>query len=302
MTTFNLYTGNHFPQARESLSDHLLWMRAGLEELGHTVEMINDGHDLRNTSINIMWEHFIEAFPEAFINLQNAAGKKFPFVIIVTEYFDGEGFNFHRSEGWKQRWNNFAKMAQHAEGLLTYFESDVITLGKRFNKPVALLELGYSDKLFIHKAPQTLFDFSFFGSQNAHRLSILDRLQSRGYKIYCPGEIVPREAINALITHTSINIDAKGPNRIPMPSTARVGRIIHAARGIALEYTPQQPRPSCFLKMQKENEDFIDYCEDLINSNWQEKADEVLELYKRTMPMKMCVEKALDLTIGKGMI
>lgn len=300
MTLFNLYDGNHFPQARESLSDHVIWLTAGLEELGHTVKF-GEGNLLRKSEgFNIMWEHFIESFPEMFQQVNDTVkDDPFKFGIIVTEHFDGEGFNFHRGEGWKQRWNNFAKMAQQADFLWTYFESDVQRLAERFNKPTALLELGFTEKLVIPKAPQAFIDFSFFGSQNVHRFAILDRLQTRGYKIYCPSGIVERRAIDALITHTKINIDAKGPNRIPMPSTARIGRILHARRGIAMEYVPQNtPRPSCFVEMQGKEEDFIDYCERIYHSKWQEKADQTFEIFKQTMPMKRCVERALDLVNG----
>lgn len=291
MTLFNLYTGNHFPQARESLSDHVIWLTAGLEDAGHEVEF--GGDNIKRDHLNIMWEHFIESYPEMWTQ---TFGEDVKFGIIVTEHFDGEGFNFHRGEGWKQRWSNFAKMAEKAAFLWTYFESDVAALGKRFGKPVALLELGFTEKLVIPKAPQAFIDFSFFGSQNVHRFAILDRLQTRGYKIYCPAGIVDRNAINALITHTKINIDAKGPNRIPMPSTARIGRILHASRGIAMEYVPQStPRPSCFVEMCGEKEDFIDYCERIFHSDWQKKADATFELFRQAMPMRSCVERALDL-------
>lgn len=297
MTKFNIYIGNHDPRSRESLADHIIWLTAGLEENGHEVVSLNEGQNITANGINIMWEGFIEAYPEVFFKF--GEGKNWKYAIICTEHYDGHGFNFKTDLGWMQRWNNFALMAEKAEFIWTYFESDVIPLKRRFNKPVALLELGYTDKLVIPKAPETIFDFTFFGSQNPHRLTVLDRLKDRGYSIYCPSGIVDRNAINGLITHTRINIDAKGPNRIPMPSTARIGRVIHARRGIAMEYAPMQPRPSCFLQMQKQTEDFIDYCEQILHSKWQDTADEVFEKYKTQMPMKICTERAMDLTMSR---
>lgn len=278
--------------AQSSIQDHVSFLAHGFRALGHDTEVNNK--KLLKDHLNVMWEFFIPGYPELLASYgQKYFGKDVEYAIICTEHYSGDSFNNHKNPGWGMRYNCFAQAAQKAKFLWTMYPEDVELLKAKFGKPVALLELGYTPQMEMRDFPPA-FDFSFFGTQTPHRLSVLEQLFERGFKCYIPDGIVQQEAIAGMVAQTKINLDIHGPNKIPIPSVARVARVLHSRKGMAIEYTPKDARPAHYFEKQKENEDLIEFCVRKIEGPWKEEAVAAYEKYKAEMPMKLCLQRALD--------
>lgn len=292
MARFNIYTGNHIPTARISVEDHVTWIKAGLEALGHEVTVSET--DISRSAMNIIFECFVPPFSEV---IANGASE---FIIVMTEYADGGGFNRRRDESWSIRWREFWKVAHSARAIWTLFEGNEKAMD--YPAPASYLELGFAEALVPKVDLEPDVSFGFFGSRNEHRNEIIDRLIAKGYQVLMPRGIQPSDVLTTQMGRIKVLLDPRGPNLIPMPSITRCGRGIHARRGVLAEKVPHTQGLTKLVTMTAKEgaAEFVDHALEMVNGPWRQKADEAFEIARTTMPMAACVERALDESLRVG--
>lgn len=294
MARFNIYTGNHVPTARVSVEDHVTWIRAGLESLGHEVTVSDT--DISKSAMNILFECFVPPFSDLLV------GSGVEFGLVMTEHADGGGFNHRRDESWSIRWREFWKVAHAARFLWTLFEGNEKDM--QYPAPAAYLELGYTEKLVPAVDLDPIYDFAFFGSLNDHRRKILDGLAAHGHTILTPHGIQPSATLTEQMSQIRVLLDPRGPNLIPMPSITRCGRGIHAKRLVCAEKVPQVQGLTRLVAMSPEAgvQPFVDFCREQLAGDWKSKAVEAHDIARDTMPMKLCMERAIDEAMRPGFL
>lgn len=286
MARFNIYTGNHIPSARISIEDHIVWVKSGLEALGHTVTVSD--RDISKSAMNILFEYFAPPFAE----VMRSSGVEY--IIIMTEFADGSGFNGRRDESWVVRWREFWRAAHGARAIWTLFEGNERAM--EFPAPASYLELGFTEALVPTGDVEPTYDFGFFGSVNSHRAKIIDALGQRTTGVLTPQGIQPAHVLTQQISAIRILIDPRGPNLIPMPSITRCGRGIHAKRGVLTEHVPMTQGLTKLVPMTPKAgaDEFIEYAMARLSQPWKQEAEETFEIARTTMPMSLCVKRALD--------
>lgn len=286
MARFNIYTGNHIPSARISIEDHIVWIKSGLEALGHAVTVSD--RDISKSAMNIIFEYFAPPFAEVMRN----SGVEY--IIVMTEFADGSGFNGRRDESWVVRWREFWRAAHGARAIWTLFEGNERAM--EFPAPASYLELGFTEALVPGTDVEPSYDFGFFGSVNSHRAKIIDTLGKRSSGVLTPQGIQPAHVLTQAMSAIRILLDPRGPNLIPMPSITRCGRGIHAKRGVLAEHVPMTQGLTKLVTMtpMAGADEFIEFALERLKGPWKQDAEQAFETARATMPMSACVERALD--------
>jgi hypothetical protein len=291
---FHICVANHVSPGRESLKDSVDWLVAGLEENDHVVTMSETSVDAQ--AMNLFWEGFLPQFAESLV----AAGVKYG--IVCTEAPDGAGFNNRRGGGWGERWDSFKLVAQQAKFLWCSSERFVEAYAKF--APAAYLELGFSERLVpSDPRPEPTHDFSFTGSftndPSSYRRTLLKAL-GRHATVNFPDRFLSNHAEQTAILRSGrVSLALKQDADWIWPSTSRIGRLIHERIPVAAEWTPIQIGASRLVPQPTEYEDFIVFAVNLLSLDLERQAEAVLERYREAMPMRACVARMLDETLGR---
>jgi hypothetical protein len=286
---FHLYLGNHDAIAgRDSLYDMVEWLVAGLTELKHRVTV---GDTIAPRAMNIVWDNFRPG------DEQLIANRDFRFGLIATEIPTDQTFNWRDEAPWPERRRAFETIAPYAQFIWSTVEGPVSQY--RRLAPAGYLELGFSeamvDPIFSKVSPT--FDFAFYGLLTPYRTAILDKLR-RHCDILVPKEFLKGKEINRFIASAKIGICFKQSPMWPIPSPTRVGRLLHARRGIAAEFTPSPTRVGQLIPMANESEDFAEFCLECLREPWKQRADDSYDRFRATMRMRDILEKLLDTTFA----
>jgi len=287
---FNFYLGNHEYPGRDTLTDGMYCLAAGLAELGHRFTVSSDRLD--PTRINIIWEFFT---PEQG---REIAASGAAYGLVTTEIPDGGGFNNRRDGPWERRWEGFQNAAAKASFIWSLVEEAVPHY--RPWAPSTFVELGFSQMLVPPKptAPPT-HDFSFFGFPTPYREALLARLGQRA-SIHWQYGFIPTFDLAPLIAKARVGIALKLGEDWPLPSATRLSRLMHAGVGVACQRTLRTTRQSRLLRQQPEDMDFVDFALDCLATHSPAEAASVLERYRVELPMKRVMEEVLDLTLPRG--
>lgn len=286
---FHLYLGNHDDIAgRNSLYDMVEWLVAGLTDLEHHVTV---GDTIAPQAMNIIWDNFRHG------DERLVANGGFRFGLIATEIPTGATFNWRDEPPWPERRQAFEAVAPHAQFIWSTVE-DSVPQYQRF-APAGYLELGFSERMIdpICSTAKPRFDFAFYGLLTPYRVSILEKLR-RHCDIIVPETFLEGKAINKFIASAKIGICFKQSPSWPIPSPTRVGRLLHARRGIAAEFAARPTRVGQLIPMAGETADFAEFCLERLQEPWKLRADAALERFRATMPMRLILEKLLDTTLG----
>lgn len=279
--------GNHAGPGRESLYDLVEWLVTGLTDLKHKVTV---GDAVAPHALNLLFEHFRDE-DERII-----AQRDFKFGLIATEIPTGNTFNWRDEAPWPERRRSFEKIAPYAQFIWSTVEEPVDRY-RRF-APCEYLELGFSEQLvdpvFAKTAPTA--DFCFYGLSTPYRAAVIAELE-RHCNILLPKQFLKAPEINSFIASAKIGICFKQSPNWPIPSQTRVGRLLHARRGIAAEFTPWPTRAGNLVTMAGEKGDFAQYCLECLRAPWKARAEQAYERFKATMPMKEIMERLLDCTL-----
>jgi hypothetical protein len=277
---------------KETLLDMYLWLRAGLEDLGHEVTFSDE--TLAARALNIVWEGFS---PESGEELR-ASGLQYG--VIVTEFMDGTGFNKgtpqsdqadRRDESYRRRWLGFQSAASEARFFWSMVESNVA--GLREQAPASFIELGFSDRLVPAVSQEPSIDFSFTGIITPHRQRILEALEKRAQVVWHRA-LLPLDERDELFLATRINLSPNKTSDWQMPSPTRVGKALLCKRGIALDRTPQRTRQSNLVDCCPDGMDYVDFAIDRLSQDWRSAANAAFERYRSELPMKGIMERVLD--------
>jgi hypothetical protein len=85
----------------------------------------------------------------------------------------------------------------------------------------------------------------------------------------------------------------------PLPSAARLVRLVHARVGIAMDYTATTTRQSTPIPRCPEGTDFVAYALERLASYQPSEAEDILERYRAQLPMTGIMERVLDLTMPR---
>lgn len=287
---FHFCTANHSVQGRASLIDMMVWFRAGLERLGHRVTESDKGMD--PAAMNVLWELFM---PED-ARLLRESGVRYG--IVATEVADGGGFNSRRDGAWPERWAGFLDAVAGASFIWTTVERSVAAYA-RF-APTAFIEFGFIDELVLPPtAEDPAGDFFFLGSATEYRTQLVDRLRGQA-RVFWPGTIVSWAAYPKIMASAKVGLVLKLTPDWPLPSPARVGRIIMARRGLACEYMADTTRQSRIVPAAPEDADFIEFAMGKLQGPWRRDAEEAFERYRTEMPMDRIMARALDATCASS--
>ena len=282
----HFFTGNHNSHGKATLSDMIQWFEAGLTALGHDVTI---GDRLAPGAVNLVWEYFSPGQGQWLRESGVVYG------IVGTEIPDGSGFNWRRDGDWSKRWQSFKEAAAGARFIWSMVESAVPDYASF--APTAYMELGFSERLVPYEArwdPE--YDFGFFGVITPHREDVLAKI-ARHYTVRTPAKLLPPGELSAFIARCRIGLCFKQSPEWPIPSPTRLGRLLHAKRGIACEYVPVATRQGSLVPIASPDADFADFCLERLNGPWRRDAEDALERYRNLMPMRQIMERALDETL-----
>lgn len=160
---------NHHRNSREIVLDIVEPIAAGLQDLGHRVELGLEPP--RRGAVNIIVENFHYKRVARQI-------RPYDFVIIATERIDGAGFNDDRSPHWRKRWANFTEVAGCASAIWAIADYTAQAYG-RF-APSAQVTLGWSPRLEQRISCDQVFDVCAYGNLGSPvRKATLAELESR---------------------------------------------------------------------------------------------------------------------------
>jgi len=273
---FHLFTGNHCPLGRKTLFDMMEWLTAGLTDLNHKVTV---GDTIAPSAMNVIWENFHDSDERLF------SEQRFKFGLIATEVPTGHTFNWLEYDPWLTRRRSFEKIAPRAEFIWSMVKEPVEDYKKW--APAAFLELGFSEKLVdpaFDEEPQ--FDFGFYGlNVTPHRREMLERLKDR-CAIAMPDRFLLGRELNKFIASAKVGICLKHLPDWPVASPVRLSRYLHSKRGIAAEYAPLPTGPSAFVPMARKDQDFAEFCLEVLHGPWKRQAEEAYERFRAAMPTK----------------
>lgn len=145
---------NHHKNSREIILDIAEPVIAGLQDIGHNVELGNAPP--RRHVMNIVVENFHYRRVAAQV-------RPFDFVLVATERLDGDGFNGERSTHWRKRWANFPRLAREAAAI--WAVGDFNVAGYEAFAPSAQITLGWSPRLeAMTRAEAPRFDICAYGN------------------------------------------------------------------------------------------------------------------------------------------
>jgi len=284
---FHFCTANHSVQGRLGLTDMIVWFRHGLERLGHRVTVSDRGMD--PAAMNVLWELFL---PEDARILKESGVR---YGIVATEVADGGGFNSRRDGAWPERWAGFLSAVEGASFIWTTVERSVADYARL--APTAFIEFGFVDELVPPPTnEEPAGDFSFLGSATEYRTQLIERLRAKA-RVNWPGTIVSWAAYPRVIASAKVGLVLKLTPEWPLPSPARVGRILMARRGLAAERMDDTTRQSRIVPAAPAGVDFVEFALAKLAGPWRQEAEEAFERYRAEMPMDRIMEAALDATL-----
>lgn len=285
---FHFCTFNHDPIGRSTLVDMAAWIEAGLIDSGHKVTF-SESH-LEPNAINVFWECFRSGMGARI----RETGVKYG--IIATEIPDGISFNWRTELNWKERFDAFFEVASGSSFIWTMVESTVPFYSSFC--PTAFMELGFSERLippYINATPE--FDFSFFGLKTPYRIEAIERIRKYA-KVEWPENFLSADQVGVLISKTRVGLNFKQSEIWPVPSPTRLGRLMMAKRDVASEHTEVETRQGMIIGLAQQQQDFVDFALERLNSNWKKRAEKNFENYRDQMPMSSIMESVLDKTVS----
>lgn len=289
---FHFCTYNAIGAGKGTLLDMYLWLRAGLEDLGHEVTFSDES--LSSSALNVIWEGFSRESGEELRT------SRYEYGLIVTEFMDGSGFNKgtpqsakvdRRDDAYRIRWQGFQSAASRARFFWSMVESNVGAL--RQHAPASFIELGFSERLIPAVTAEPTIDFSFTGILTPHRQQILEALEKRAQVVW-HRTLLSLEERDKLFLATRINLSPNKTIDWQMPSPTRVGKALLSKRGIALDRTPQQTRQSSLVDICPEGTTYVDFALSQLDRDWRATADAAFERYRIELPMRGIMERVLD--------
>jgi len=182
------------------IQDNLMYIKLALEEAGHDV-YINP--DVEEGAVNVLFENFNDEQTDMLL-LQAKAGTKI--VIFASETPTGGTFNdfktkdsgagwYGRNPVWDMRYRNFLRVAEACKQVWCYRQDQLDLYAKIVPSSwLHFVPLGYVAGLAtVRQMPYRLkdIDFIFTGTMTGQRLSILNKLQDMGYRVFIPKNILP---------------------------------------------------------------------------------------------------------------
>jgi hypothetical protein len=125
---------------------------------------------------------------------------------------------------------------------------------------------------------------------------------SREASVFWPRACIPWNQTLRAIRAGRMGLALKIHDTWSLPSASRLVRLVHARVAIAMDHTPVTTRQSAPIPQCPEGSNFIAYALDRLATWRPAEADEILERYRREIPMDRVMERALDLTIGRGQV
>ena len=287
----NLCLFNHDAGGRATLQDQVAWVTAGLEECGHTVSYSET--QVLSDALNLFWESFPPVMSRWL------ADNRIPFGIVATEVPDGAGFNNRRDPDWAVRWDGFRQAARAARFIWCLLEDATSAYAQL--APTAYLELGFTERLVPREPrPTPGFDFSFAGVPREHRQRILDALGQRATVAYAGGVVSQADQLR-ILRQGRIGLALKQSPDWRWASPARLGRLVHERIPTAAEYTPVEVGVSRLVPKPAADQDFVAWALARLEQavELEREAERAFEAYRAT-PMRECVARALDLTLGSN--
>jgi len=284
---FHICLVNHGSDGRDSITDSLTWVQAGLEENGHQVTVSDTAAE--RGAINIFWEFFLPELAEQLVS------SKLEYGIIATEIPDGTGFNTRTDIAWINRWQSFQTAAAGARFIWCMNELSIEAYSQ-FAR-TAYLEFGFTERL-VPSTPRArpTYDFSFTGLPFDYRLGMLQALARRASVTYAGG-IVSYAEQSGILRSGRVGLALKQTPAWQWPSISRIGRLVHESIPVAAEWTSVQIGVSRLVPQPAEGEDFVEFAISRLSLNLEAEAAQILERYRAT-PMQRCMARALEQTLG----
>jgi hypothetical protein len=285
---FHICLGNHERSGIETLHDQVAWVLGGLESLGH--EVTYSPTTLLDNAVNLLWENFGTELGE-WLNRSSVR-----YGIVATEIPDGQGFNNRRDQTWRRRWHGFGLAAQRAEFIWCLVD-EALPAYQHFATS-AYLELGYTERL-LPPGPRSkpTYDFSFAGEARDYRKTIIDGLSRQATVKYGGGLVGLDEQLRNL-RMGRVGLALKQSAEWRWPSPARLGRLVHERIPVAAERTEVEIGVSRLVPKPAPGEDFVTWALARLDQDLEAEADAIFETYRAAMPMRTCMERALDLTLA----
>jgi hypothetical protein len=292
----NIYLGNHSESSRVSLGDLCDWVRAGFTECGWTVS-VEPQHIYAPPVVNLVFEWGIPGWEDVVADL---AGKT-TLGCFVTEIIDAGAGRFVDYGHWdgRDRYRVFEKTLGSFSFFITTVEANVATLARY--APTFFFEFGYSPLLL--PAPVTTVDrlLTFCGHMTPFRHALIEEI-SRRVPVYVPGGFEAPHTAGSISTDAYLELYARSLVTLslrqhadwPLATTPRMGRALHAKRGILSQQPEIHTALSRMIPMFVTAADVADYFSARTPDEILAEADRRLETYRAQLPLKPMVERMID--------
>ncbi len=279
---FHICTHNHGPNCADTLREQAIWLAEGLIANGHEVGYSGESSD--PDAINILWECFSVEFAKSMAESGSRYG------IIATEIPDGGGWNNKRDETWPERWRGFQIAAAKADFIWSMIP-EAVPLYQQMGPKAAYLEYGFSERLLIKGDHPRDIPLFFYGGVPAHR-----RKRINAVGCFHAGKIIGSDERDAILRRTAVVLGLKYHKKWKYTSASRIGRSILAGCAVAHEWTEKVLRPATFVPMNRKGGDWPTFVRK-VQQNAKRHAEEALELYRQTMPIKETMGRTLEATL-----
>jgi len=312
---FKIVYGNHYNYGIQ-VSETILLVKAALEVAGHAADIVRH---FCPGFINIFQEGLITQDNSNidFLNSFDAALKhpKTHIIIIATEYLKNHTFNdfdannekdtsiYSNKAYWRTRLANFLYMekASIATWHLGEYAVDDYKNYLKHNK-IFYLPHYYAPNLTRVNHNQDTdkdIDFLFTGSQTDYRKGIITDLRNRGYNVVLGTTITASFHRENLLQRTKVSLNLKQYPDWPYASPSRFHyHIINKSLLLTENCTYGCDIQPYVITAPEDN--FLEFCVDTLEAqNYNKKAQEYFELFRKECDFKPVIEKLLDLSFEK---
>lgn len=300
MANFHIFTGNHGPHSQETLRDIIDPIRYTLNALGHTVVNGHPAQIYDHGTYNIIVEYFTPSFMEVLENMPKTVW----WGLILTEWFDGQGFNKQDSHEWKERFWWCKKMVEVPTCKFAWsLTPETAEWAKGLGKKAAYLELGYVPEMLVAINSLPTYDFGFVGTITPERERLLNEISQYGSLLVCNGTKAERD-IRLAMCRWSLGFKPDLP--LPYPSATRGPASLYAGTPVLWEPVerPTRVAVNCGMTMIYRS----GYDPEELRTVWTRRASQAKQSNRhqeyisqmegfRALPMKPMLEQVLDETL-----
>ncbi|MBY0430243.1 MAG: hypothetical protein K2Q10_03525 [Rhodospirillales bacterium] len=295
---FNFFLGNHPGiESLEGIRDVTIFIKAGLEELGHKVILSTD-HLVKN-GINLVYENFSDEFINCIVSNPTLS-----YGIICSELFDGTLINDFQGNSWLERAINLRRAAHQADFLWVFSPESMSAYATlvRHHGRCFPITLGYTGSLNELAPAERMAerDLVFMGALTPYRVKVIKRLAQAGFSIAMTTGRQPVFLRNAILEQGRVHLALRMNEDWKYPSHSRIVYLLTNGRRIVAEACLQCERFEDYT-LRVESDQLVEACDlALHDTTVRQSLEQRIARFRDEIRMRDIMERLIDQTFGGG--